>query len=111
MDQKSKKIHEEDAPVNLWISSSYDGNSKELKIKVEGYYTSEVEDTEQYLNVAWIQNNILGPQNGSQTASGTMFINTCYEDTLLQYGEMKSVRHQPKEAILPKNIHIQFLPT
>ena len=35
MDQKSKKIHEEDAPVNLWISSSYDGNSKELKIKVE----------------------------------------------------------------------------
>lgn len=69
--KKAKIIHEEDAPVNLWISSSYDGNSKELKIKVEGYYTSEVEDAEQYLNVAWIQNNILGPQNGSQTASGT----------------------------------------
>jgi hypothetical protein len=60
-----KSIHGEDAPVNLRLKSAWDGESRELTVTVEGYYTAPVEQAEHYLHVALLQDNILGPQNGS----------------------------------------------
>lgn len=63
--KSGKEIHAEEAPVNLWIKSEYDGSSKLLKIKVEGYFTVEEQVAEQFLNVVWTQTGIQGYQNGS----------------------------------------------
>jgi hypothetical protein len=63
--KKSKSIHEEDAPVNLYLSSAFDGTTRELRVTVEGYYTQQVEQDENFLHVALIQDNIYGFQSGS----------------------------------------------
>ncbi len=63
--KKGKSIHEEDAPVNLHIESGYDGATGILTVRVEGYYTADVPETENRLNVLWTQSDIKGPQNGA----------------------------------------------
>lgn len=54
----------ETAPVNLFVSSSYDGATRELAVHVEGYFTAESQSGGQSLCVLWTQDNIKGPQNG-----------------------------------------------
>ena len=63
--KNGKKIHQEDALVNLWMKSEFNGNNRELKVTVEGYYTGEVTEPSHLLNVAWTQSAIKGPQNGA----------------------------------------------
>ncbi len=65
--QYSKTIAAEDAPVNLYLSSTYDGDTRELTIHVEGYFTAEEQMDEQELTILWTQDNIVGFQNGSTT--------------------------------------------
>lgn len=55
---------EKTAPVNLWISSRYNADTRELVVDVEGYYTADVESDFNLLNVALTENNIMGPQRG-----------------------------------------------
>lgn len=62
--QKVKDICKEDASVNLWMNSQFDGTDRKLTITVEGYYTGEPEQTDNFLNIAWTQSNIQGPQSG-----------------------------------------------
>lgn len=58
-------IKKQDAPVNLYIKSKYNGLTSTINIHVEGYYTAEPDaPAEQYLNVILTQDNIVGPQNG-----------------------------------------------
>ncbi len=68
----SKIIAAEDAPVNLFLSCTYDGNTREMDIHVEGYYTAEEQESDQELNVIWTQSNIKGYQGGSSL--GTDYI-------------------------------------
>ncbi|MDR1610860.1 MAG: Omp28-related outer membrane protein [Candidatus Symbiothrix sp.] len=63
--KRSKSIHEEDAPVNLYLSSVFNGTTRELRVTVEGYYTQQVEQSENFLSVALIQDNIYGYQKGA----------------------------------------------
>lgn len=63
--QNCKTIRSEDALVNLWMSSRFDGATRRLSVTVEGYYTASSAQTENRLNVAWTQTNILGPQLGA----------------------------------------------
>jgi hypothetical protein len=63
--KKSKSIHEEDAPVNLHLSSVFDGETRELRVTVEGYYTQPVDGNENLLTVMLIQDNIRGYQSGA----------------------------------------------
>jgi hypothetical protein len=60
-----KEMNAEDAPVNLWLKSVFDGSNNELKITVEGFYTADVEDAFHLLNIAITQDNMLGPQSGA----------------------------------------------
>jgi hypothetical protein len=63
--KKSKTIHEEDAPVNLHVRATFDGNTRELQVTVEGYYTQQVEENENFLHVTLLQDNIVGYQSGA----------------------------------------------
>lgn len=60
------------APVNLWLSSSYDEATRQLTIDVEGYYTQDVEDESNLLNVMVTENNVKGPQSGGGVGSDYM---------------------------------------
>ncbi|MDR0205815.1 MAG: Omp28-related outer membrane protein [Bacteroidales bacterium] len=62
--KSAKAIHAEDAPVNILLTATYNGNNRKLSVKAEGYYTMNVEENSHRLNIAVIQNNIVGPQNG-----------------------------------------------
>lgn len=64
-----KIIREETAPVNLYMYAELDGSTRELNIRIEGYYTQAVNEPFHLLNVALLQNNIKGPQNGSGVGS------------------------------------------
>ena len=59
-----KDQSQQNAPVNLLLKSTFDGNSRELKVTVEGYYTENQQREFNLLNVAIVQSNIKGPQNG-----------------------------------------------
>ena len=54
-----------DAPVNLWMSSSYDETTRKLTVNVEGYFTADIDGEESFLTVVVTENNIMGPQSGS----------------------------------------------
>ena len=56
--------NEQDAPVNLYVKSVYDGETGQLTVHVEGYYTAQPSAGTHTLNVCWTQSDILGPQNG-----------------------------------------------
>lgn len=60
----SRDIVNQTSPVNLWMESSYDCSSRELKVTVEGYMTDDISDPR--LNVFLLQSEILGPQAGGQ---------------------------------------------
>ena len=63
--KRAKAILEEDAPLNLYMEASVDAGSREMRIKVELCYTSAMEETSNMLNIALVQNHILGYQNGA----------------------------------------------
>ncbi len=59
-----KEAVEDTASVNLLATAAYDGSTRELTVRVEGYFTAAEQAEDQRLNVLWTQSNILGPQNG-----------------------------------------------
>lgn len=61
----AKTINQQDAIVNLYAESQFDGTDRTLTVHVEGYYTGNIPtDQPQQLNVAWTQDDIVGYQNG-----------------------------------------------
>ena len=51
------------ATVNLYAAADLDATTRELTVKVEGYYVGASDAAENYLHVALIQNHVAGPQN------------------------------------------------
>lgn len=58
------RILVEDSPVNVGASTSYNAATRELTVNVELYYTSDSPEPSNFINVALLQSNILGPQTG-----------------------------------------------
>lgn len=56
-------VRGENSPVNLAATATIDPMTRELNINVEVYYTGSQTATTNYLNVALVQDNILGPQS------------------------------------------------
>ena len=56
---------EEDAPVNMHVEASVDASTREMHIKVELCYTQAMEEDFHLLNIALVQNHVLGYQNGA----------------------------------------------
>lgn len=60
----ASRIFVEDSPVNVGASTSYNAATRELTVNVELYYTSDSPEPSNFINVALLQSNILGPQTG-----------------------------------------------
>lgn len=55
------------SPVNVAARATLDFNTRIMTIEVEAYYTANSSVPTNMLNVAILQNNILGPQSGAST--------------------------------------------
>ena len=72
------------SPVNIGSVATIDLVTGELIVDVELYYTDTQSVNTNYLNVAIIQNNIIGPQEDG--GSGTQWTNNNYEhNNMLRY--------------------------
>ena len=60
----SNQILGESSYVNVAVEAEIDVASRELIVHVEAYYTGDSPVTSNFLNVALLQNNTLGPQAG-----------------------------------------------
>lgn len=57
-------IFQQNSPVNVGFESIYDSTTRNLTVNVQIYYTANSPQNTNYINVALLQNNILGPQTG-----------------------------------------------
>jgi hypothetical protein len=55
------------SPVNIAAQATLDFNTRELVVNVEVYYTGNSTSSSNFINVALLQDNILGPQTGAST--------------------------------------------
>jgi len=60
---QASSIRNEDSPVNVAARATIDPMTREMVIDVEVYYTGTQTATSNFLNVALVQNNIIGPQS------------------------------------------------
>ncbi|MGN1262725.1 MAG: Omp28-related outer membrane protein [Prevotella sp.] len=97
-----KNYYEETAPLNLLVKSEYNGSTRKLDVTVEGYFTAEGETDSLMLNVAWTQDDIVGPQNGANMGSEYVhkhmlrgYVTPIWGDTLgtVRHGEYFSRRY------------------
>ncbi len=58
------QVMEMDAPVNVAATVDIDPVSRLMVVKVEVFYTGNAANSTNMLNVALIQSNVLGPQQG-----------------------------------------------
>lgn len=59
----------ENSIVNVGAETSYDDVSRLLTVNVELYYTGNSPETSNFINVALLQNKILGPQTGGNAGN------------------------------------------
>ena len=64
----TKKIKNDIAPVNLFLESSYDDNTRELTVHVEGYSTIDNSDKDMRLSVFLTQDYIHASQAGAENS-------------------------------------------
>ena len=62
--KRTKALMQEDAEVNLYMEASVDAQSREMNIKVEYCYPGTVAEDFHLLNIALLQNHVIGYQNG-----------------------------------------------
>ena len=60
----ARELRSQDAPVNMWMKSTYDHTTRKLTVDVEAYYTADVDATTNNLVVVVTENNVMGPQKG-----------------------------------------------
>lgn len=66
------------SPVNIAAQSTIDWSTRILTVVVEVYYTGNAANATNKLNVALLQNDILGPQTGGATYNPTMMVGSLY---------------------------------
>jgi len=75
----STQVLAEVSPVNVAARASINRETRELTVLVEAYYTSNAANPTNKLNVALIQNNVLGPQSGGTTYYPAMMVGDQYK--------------------------------
>jgi hypothetical protein len=66
------------SPVNVAATAAIDFNTRELVVNVEAYYTANSSVSTNFLNVALVQDNILGPQTGASSLYPEMMEGNLY---------------------------------
>ena len=69
----------ENSCVNIAAKTTLNHSTRELKIKVEVYYTSDSKVPTNKLNIALLQNNILGPQTGGSNYNPDQMVDDKYK--------------------------------
>ena len=74
----------ENSPVNIGSIAHFDSLTNELVVDVELYYTDSQSVNNNFLNIAVLQDNIMGPQEDG--GSGTQWTNNNYQhNNMLRY--------------------------
>ena len=73
--------------VNLGVESTLNASTGELEIHVEAYYTGSSPVGQNYLNVALLQNNTLGPQTGGGQGNNYVHKHRLVDLITGQFGE------------------------
>ena len=74
----------ENSPVNIGSIAHFDSLTNELVVDVELYYTDSQSVNNNFLNIAVLQDNIIGPQEDG--GSGTQWTNNNYQhNNMLRY--------------------------
>jgi hypothetical protein len=79
---------EEVSPVNVGVQSSFDSIKRELRIVVELYYTASSPHPTNRLNIALLQNQILGPQIGGNGGNDYVHMHMLRDMLTGQWGEL-----------------------
>jgi hypothetical protein len=80
----SNEILLESSPVNIGSIAHFDSLTNELVVDVELYYTDSQSVNTNFLNIAVLQDNIIGPQEDG--GSGTQWTNNNYQhNNMLRY--------------------------
>lgn len=74
----SATIMGQSSPVNVAAQSTIDWSTRTLTVVVEVYYTGNATNTTNKLNVALLQDSILGPQTGGSTYNPNMMVGSQY---------------------------------
>ena len=61
----ARRAAAETAPVNLWAEATYEAETRQLKIEVEGYFTDSPQEAEQRLHLLLTQSHVFGLQAGA----------------------------------------------
>lgn len=75
---RSNQILAQTSPVNIAARGTLDYATRELNLTVQLYYTSSSAASTNMLNVAVLQNNILGPQANGAYFNPTQMVNGLY---------------------------------
>ncbi|MBR6441561.1 MAG: Omp28-related outer membrane protein, partial [Bacteroidales bacterium] len=81
----ANQIMGQSSPVNIAAEATLDPNTRALHVRVQLYYTGSQTVTSNALNVAILQDNVLGPQSGG-TANPAQVVGN-------QYKHMHMLRH------------------
>lgn len=76
--QASSLIMDMESPVNVGAVATFDADSRTISINVELYYTGNPDAASNYLNVALIQDNVIGPQVGAASNYPEMVVGNQY---------------------------------
>lgn len=74
------------SPVNIAAEGTLDWNTRKLTLRVQLYYTGDQTVTSNMLNIAIIQDNVLGSQSGGSAFNPTQMVGN-------QYCHMHMLRH------------------
>ncbi|MDR0763960.1 MAG: Omp28-related outer membrane protein [Bacteroidales bacterium] len=86
--KSAKYINSETATVNLWINATIDSATRILQVDIEGYFTQTPKQGVAYmLNVALLQNHIIGPQSGAPNPTNYSHENMFRDFFTGQWGE------------------------
>ncbi|MBO4503357.1 MAG: Omp28-related outer membrane protein, partial [Bacteroidales bacterium] len=83
---KANQIMAMPSPVNIAAEGTLDTRTRTVNIRVQLYYTADQTVTTNSLNIAIIQDNVLGPQNGGSAYNPTQMVGD-------QYRHTKMLRH------------------
>jgi len=88
--EAASRVLNQSSYVNVGVEASINVQNNELTVHVEGYYTSDSPQSTNYLNIALMQNNTLGPQTGGGMGSDYNHMHRLVHMVTGQWGEVIS---------------------
>jgi len=82
------------SPVNVGIESSFNETTRELTVNVELYYTGNSAVTNNFINIALLQDSVIGPQTGGGMGSNYVHMHMLRYLITGQWGDVVTTTSQ-----------------